>query len=298
MSFNEKLNLSLFKNTKIILFFTLFFILIILFNLMIYFSIDDFIREKEEENLLKNVTLIESILENKKKQLSNYAKILSRFPDLKNINDLNLLKRRIYNLNSSLNVRGIQIWNNNLDKTFEIGSGFELDKKSELASSIVKIIKDGYSVAFFNENDFFDLQITAFSYIYDEYSIGIEGLVSISEAIKKDSINKIAYDIDGVINFYSTDEINESFFDSFNKKRSVSGKAYYIKRQKIEEKKYLISYLPVKDFFDKPIGYYTILVSESSRKNLIYQLIVFNVFVILFFIFIYKKLIFCNAPGS
>lgn len=286
------LNNYFFENKKIILFFTLFFISILLFNIFIYISVDSFIRKNDEENLLKNVSLIESFLEEKKQQVSNYAKLLARFPGLKNINSDNLLKRRVYNLHSSLNVKGIQIFDDNLNQIFEIGAGYELDKNSQLAESIIKVVKDGYSVSFFSENDSFDIQITSFSYIYDEYSIEIEGLVSISESIKKDSINKIAYDIGGVINFYSVAELNENFFADFNKVRSASGKAYYLKDQKIEEDNYLLSYLPVNDFYNNPIGYYTILVPESSRKELVYQLSVINLALFLFLLILlvfYRK---------
>lgn len=260
---------------RILTYFILFIVIFIVYNFFVYLIIDYYFDLQEEENLANNINLIESILDEKKKQLANYAKLLARFADLESINENTLLTRRVYNLHSSLNVRGIQIWDNELDLIFETGSGFVFGENVKLKDSILEVLRDGYSVSFYNQNEFLDLQITSFSPVFDEYSIRSSSYVSMTEVIKKEYINKIAYDIDGVMNFYNTKELKDE--NSERRKLSqIKGKTIY--KEKIDNRVYFLSYLPIRDFYHNILGYYAIGLPKKNNIEILSKISILSLF--------------------
>lgn len=273
--------ISLFNSGKRMAVLVLFLLIFILFNLFLYLIIDLYFEEKEKINLQKNINLIETILSEKKKQLLNYTKLLARFPDLENITEKTLLTRRLYNLHSSLNIRGIQVWDKELNLLFETGTGF-YGGNTKLNNSVLEVLKDGYSVSFFNQNEHLDLQITSFSPVYDEYSIRSSSYVSMTEVIKKDYINKIAYNIDGVLKFYNINELNNNSFEP---------KMIY--KEKIDDRIYYVSYIPVRDFYNNILGCYTVLIPRQNSSEIIKSIFILSLcfFSLLFSIIYYRKLI-------
>ncbi len=266
-------------------------ILILLFNIFLYSIISNYKYQDQQNKLLENMEMLNLILEEKKTQMSGYAIIVARFRDLFDLRNDNLLQRRMVDLDSKLGIKGIKVYNDKFEEIYNTGSSFQMEKGEKLSEGIFQVIQEGYSVSFFGENDFFELQINAVSPIYDEYSINVSGFIIVSHVITKEYLQSIANNIDGVIQFFENDDFDKSKRELFADAKYFPGKGYYIKEEQVNDMEYLIAYLPVKDFYSNIIGYFTILKPQDSKYNIVYKLMILSFIYTLVLIFFSCKVL-------
>ncbi len=264
-------------------------VIILLFNISLYYVISSYQKYSQQEKLLESMEMLNLIFEEKKIQLSGYAITVARFRDLFDLQHDNLLKRRIFDLDSQLGIRGIEVYNDKFEHIFKTGSGINLDKNSDLAKSIHQVMQEGYTFSFFSENDLFELQVNAISPIHDEYSIDFSGFIVITDVITKEYLQSIANNIDGVIQFFENDDFDKSKKELFVDAKYFPGKGYYIKEEQVNDMEYLIAYLPVKDFYSNIIGYFTILKPQDSKFKIMYKLMLLSfIYTLVLLFFAYK----------
>lgn len=217
--------------------------------------------KNNQDRLILNgdIQLVNLLLEEHKTQLSGYVKIIAKFPGLLKLEENNLYKRKIFSLQTELYLKGINIYDNQQNSLFKIGTGFDFMKNSKNIKKIYKLVHDGYTTSFFSDTELFDLQINAASGIYDEYNLDVTGVVLLNDFINKEDLQLIAQKYDLVIQYFKKSHLEKTNKKLLDKIGSIPGKDYYIERKIIKEKKYLIGYLPIKDFYNETLGYFTIL---------------------------------------
>ena len=266
------------------------FIIIALVNTILYYNITYYMSKNSEDKLIENMEMLKLILEEKKTQISGYAIAVARYRGLFDINDDNLLKRRIFDLYNQLGISDIEIYNNKSDLVFKTGSSFGLIEEEKLSDPIMSIVEDGYTISFLSENDLFELQINAVSPIYDEYSIETSGFVIISDTMIKEDFQTIGNNIDGIVKFFKIEEIKQNKEKLLTDVRYSSGKNYYIKREKVSNIFYLVGYLPVQDFYNNTIGYITIFNPIHNISHLLYKLILISLIYMIIIIYLVSKI--------
>ncbi len=264
-------------------------ITIVVFNVFMYYLIINYQNYSQQEKLIESMEMLNLILDEKKTQLSGYAITVARFRDLFDLQHDNLLRRRIFDLDSELGIRGIEVYDDGFEHVFKTGSGFILDKNSDLAMSIYQVMQEGYTFSFFSENDLFELQVNAISPIYDEYSIDFSGFIVITDVITKEYLQSIANNIDGIIQFFENSDFDKNKNELFADAKYFQRKGYYISEERVNNMRYLIGYLPVKNFYNKTIGYFTILKPQNNKFNIIYKLMILGfIYTTILLYFTYK----------
>lgn len=286
-------NLIRTKNNRLLII-ILLTILTLLFN---FFLLDYFLSEyliyHKKESLEDNIGLINLVLEEKKTQLSGYAKTIATFPYLLELNKNDLHKRLFYSLYAKLDIRGVVVRDSNLELIFKTGSGLELRENKQLLENIYQAVKEGYTFSYFSETYLFELQINAISGIYDEYNIDVSGIIIVTDVINKEYIEKLSNKIDGVINFYKKSDLEVTNRDLLSKIEKYKGKGYYLERKIINGKGYLIGYLPVKDFYNQTLGYFTVMKPVNNTYNFswkIWFLMLISLVVVLFLNYCFRRL--------
>lgn len=272
------------EKKKLFLGFFLLLMFILLFNIILYQIVYNFHYQQQASSLTNDLKNLELLLDTKKTELVGYVKSISRFPNLKEADKNPLLKRRLYNLHSELNVRGIEIYDSDLNAILQTGFSTNMKKGNELSDSILQVVQDGYGASFFGENDFFDIQITAANYIYDDFSANKPGIIVATSVISKEFIHSIAYNIDGIIQFYKLEKLEDSEEKLLQQLAGAGyrGKGYFINDELVNQNSYIVGYLPVTDFYNQTIGYYTILKPQVDKSIIFYKISLFTSISILF----------------
>lgn len=294
----EKVSIRLLSKMNIgkrLMFFILFLIIIVIV-ISSYQSINIFSRQviqNERKKLEVNVKMINSRLKTKEDEFKNYAKTISRIPEVRNIITQDKDDTMLFDLMSELESSGIVLRDKDFKKVASIGTKIDLSNKEKLKKSLSDLTNQGISVSFYLRKDSY-LQINAISNVRDELGFDSVGTIIIRKNLGSTFINSLANDTDcdfqlysgGELSYNTSNRVKKDLIDNeiirkFNRDDSPE---YLIEKQELNGKDYLVGYIPVRSFFGRSICYLTILSSQQGVTSVIRNFIFKTIFSGLIFI--------------
>ncbi len=249
--------------------------------------------EREKSMLTQNMSTLLSLLEGKKEEYQNYANILSEMPSESDMKGSNANTNLLYKFKSKLNINGIdlELRSNQFEVIETIESSFQPDGKN-LKDTLQTFSSQGIPLTFFKDSDSY-IQLVSISPVMDENGFNAIGTIIVSRILYVEFLNYLQTNLgvpiqlyNGEELFYSSNESHENLIsneivNSFNEENN---KQYEIKERLINDHKFLIGYVPIRDFFGQSIGYFTIISSldesQAAINNMFRRIIVISIIIL------------------
>ncbi len=262
------------------------------------------IKNNESKNLLDQINLVNSMLEEKLARYKDNAHIISQIPTVRQmVQGLEVETNTLYDIKVELGVGGLDLRNNDMETVYTIGSGSSLDSKESLSSELKKLVEGNGQTTFYTQN-FINVQINSISAIMD-YEKGILGSIIVSEPINIDFLNNLAHNTGSIVQIYKGEDLtfsnteakdfakenllSEDVISQINQSKEISN---LILPKNINGQPYLVGYIPIRDYFGNSIGYLTLINSQTHIAATINKVIRDTVFNSLLFIIIAVLIIF------
>lgn len=263
----------------------------------IYNSYLNTLENNEREKLQQDLRVISNQLEQRKIEVSSIAGSLAKMPlARKIIYDMEYDKTYWEYIMGQLQVDGIEIRDFDFESVARVGNvGVDFEKNNELKQKIVDLILSGVDVTFFTHNDKY-IQVNAVSSVIDEFRIPGLGGIMVSKFLGSEFIKLLPFNDEyGVQLYYNqklidSNQIGSNFNDvalitsDIENTFNSGSDSYLICKREINGEIYSVGYLPIKNFFGKPIGYIVLIQSRAGvvgKINDMFRQIIINSLVII-----------------
>ncbi|MFW6025597.1 MAG: methyl-accepting chemotaxis protein [Candidatus Woesearchaeota archaeon] len=275
---------------------------IILFTLLIvisivginaYRSINTFTEQLEnnqKEDLIKEINLVNNILEEKIKGHGERAQILSQLSEVNDlIKDEFLLTNPLLEIMLNMELGGVSLRNRDMELVYSIGETDGLKSQTKLAESLKEVVLKNETAVYFMQNTL-GVQMNSINSVVDEFD-SVIGSVVVNEPMNISFVNEIAQNTGSVVQIYKEEDlmfVNEgkTSFDEKNlldedvvSKFKEDDLEYFIKPKIIDGNPYLIGYMSFKNHFNEPIAYLALIKEQTKIYETVTNVIKENIFI-------------------
>ncbi|ACL70201.1 methyl-accepting chemotaxis protein [Halothermothrix orenii] len=245
-------------------------------------TFSNYVSSKQKEKLIENYNVVHSMLEETKSKYTGYSKTIARLEEVKKLLRGSGNDDILSELKQELQVGGIEL----RDQDFKVVSATGvtgLRDKSKTANMLSMLVKQGIAIPFLTRNGS-NIQLNAICGVKDGNKY--LGAVIVSQYINIKLLNNLAKNTGTSVQLYSNKKlvlgnvsseslkninlITEDVRKQFNNKASLN---YLIDKKTIGGESYLINYIPLKDYFSQPIGYFVLMASQGhvnvTKHNLL-----------------------------
>ncbi|ACL69063.1 methyl-accepting chemotaxis protein [Halothermothrix orenii] len=277
--------LNKFKIGKRLMFFILLLIILVI-GLNSYLSLNTFtgyVTNQQKQNMLEGLYSIDQLLENKRTELSGYARLLSQVPAVKELVTGEGRVDVLFDLRTNLDIVNLAIRDSEFSLVHSFMAEDPLGNKKELTSKLEQLLFQGITVPFISRTES-NIYINSIGPITGEFGIETIGSLIISDPINTTLLDQISKNTGYIVQLYAGDEllfnnsdasefssidlVDEDIITSLNKSEE-SGEEFYITNKNLESGSYLVGYYPIKNFFGDNIGYLTLVSSQQGVTRLV-----------------------------